>query len=67
MSNRYISDAVGERDLEPVTGVDRVAGCMSSIEIHPWTAEQLGEFLQGAQEKRGDIVPAWHVLAYTGA
>lgn len=35
-------------------------------EIHPWTAGQLNAFLQWAREKRGDIVPAWHVLAFTG-
>lgn len=37
-----------------------------SPEIHPWTAEQLGAFLQWSKENRGDAFPAWHTLAFTG-
>ncbi|MFT4227087.1 tyrosine-type recombinase/integrase [Micropruina sp.] len=37
-----------------------------SPEIHPWTGEQLSLFLAWAKERRTDIFPAWHLLAYTG-
>ena len=34
-------------------------------EMHPWTAEQLGRFLQWAREN-SRICPAWHLSAYSG-
>lgn len=35
-------------------------------EMHPWTAQQLNTFLIWAADKRADIFPAWHVIAFTG-